>query len=686
MGRATWRGGGMMTLVAILALGVSGSLAVTDNSLFDAVRDGDVETIRALVQSGADVNAAEGDGMTALHFAAERNQAEGARILVYAGARLDARTRIGDFTPLLVASRMGHADVMEVLLDAGANLHVRTSTGAMTPLHFAAQSGNPRAIRLLLEHGADIDAREGGSGHTPLMVAAASHRPEAVRALLDAGANPLLVNQVVDMAQRQAEDARDRQLRNQRVAMLRDLAEQENGTRDAAAEAPTAVTEAAERTEPAEEEADEAGREAAEEAVDAEEDGAAAPSDDLFGTWGVTISVQGQAVDATLTLSRQGEVVGGQLASPQGSFPLEVTAAGTRFEATGVAPEVGRITLDGVVEGRNLTGSVDLGPLGSAGLSGIRAGGDAPRARAAAPAEEEPDLDVAETEAPEGAQARAAAASRPLSYAELVGGHGGFNALHLAVRQGSWESVEMLLDAGVDINEPSGGDHSTPLLIATINGHWDLAKHLLERGADPNIASDAGATPLYGVINLQWAPRAFYPQPRAHLNQNVEYLDLMEALLEAGADPNARLSKHLWYKSYNFDVLRVHSEGATPFWRAAYGTDVAAMRLLLAHGADPHTATVRPPAGGRGGYGGGPTEDASGLPRCRRADPPSRPSMPPPAPGTGKATPPTPTGTSRGGGCRRPASSSRRWDWTSTPGTTRGTPPFTTPQPGATRT
>jgi uncharacterized protein len=189
------------------------------------------------------------------------------------------------------------------------------------------------------------------------------------------------------------------------------------------------------------------------------------------------------------------------------------------------------------------------------------------------------------------------------------------------VRQGADEVVKELLAAGADINEPSGGDHSTPLLMAAINGHWDLARYLLEQGADPNIASDAGATPLYGVINLQWAPRAFYPQPRAHLNQEVEYLDIMEALLKAGADPNTRLTKHLWYKSFNFDVLNVHMEGATPFWRAAYATDVRAMRLLKEYGADPSIATVRPPERRRGGYGGGPTEDQSGLPRFPRVAP-----------------------------------------------------------------
>jgi uncharacterized protein len=609
--RSVW---GRILGVGVLALAVSASVVVPDDSLLDAVRQGDLDTIRALVQSGADVNAAEGDGMTALHWAAEGNHAQGAQILIYAGARLDARTRIGDFTPLLVAARVGNAEVLEVLLEAGADPHVRTSTGGMTALHFAAQAGNARAVTLLLEHGAEVDAREGGSGHTPLMVAAASDRTEAVRTLLAAGADPRLINETVDMAERQAEDQRSRQIRNQRVAMLRDLEEQENGT-EAQPAAETEGEEARAEDSPAEEaEAGEAEAEEEPEAPEAVEEGSPAPpADELFGTWNISLSVQGQAVDATLVLSRNGEALGGSLESPAGMVELDVTAAGSTFEAGGNVPEVGRVTLDGSVSGRELEGTANLGPMGSAAFSGLRSGA------AAAP----PTRDAEVEEAGEEGERQRPEPSRPLSYAELVGGHGGFNALHLAARQGSRDVVTMLLDAGVDINKPSQGDHSTPLLIATINGHWDLALELLERGADPNIPSHAGATPLYGVINLHWAPRAFYPQPRAQLNQDVEYLDIMAAFLEAGADPNARLTKHLWYKSYNFDVLRIHSEGATPFWRAAYGTDVAAMRLLLEYGADPHIATVRPPAGGRGGYGGGSTEDASGLPPV----PPGAPSL-----------------------------------------------------------
>ena len=184
---------------------------------------------------------------------------------------------------------------------------------------------------------------------------------------------------------------------------------------------------------------------------------------------------------------------------------------------------------------------------------------------------------------------------RGLSFGELVGNKGGLTALLYAVREGNVDATLALLKAGADINEVSAGDHSSPLLIATINGQFDLAKLLLDRGANPKLASDAGATPLYATINMQWIPKASYPQPAARTKQTITYLALMEDLLNKGADPNARLTKHLWYMSYIFDLLGVNTAGATPFWRAAYGLDVPALKLLIAHGADPMIPTLKPP-------------------------------------------------------------------------------------------
>jgi ankyrin repeat protein len=178
---------------------------------------------------------------------------------------------------------------------------------------------------------------------------------------------------------------------------------------------------------------------------------------------------------------------------------------------------------------------------------------------------------------------------------ELVGGEGGLTPLLMAARQGYGDSVQALLDAGADINQPSAGDHTTPLLIATINGRFDLAKTLLAKGANPNVASENGVTPLYAALNCQWAPKALYPQPRAYEQQQITYVELMQALLDKGADPNARLNKKVWYSGYNFDLSGVDEAGATPFWRAAYASDVEAMKLLVARGADPNIATMRTP-------------------------------------------------------------------------------------------
>ncbi len=197
-------------------------------------------------------------------------------------------------------------------------------------------------------------------------------------------------------------------------------------------------------------------------------------------------------------------------------------------------------------------------------------------------------------------------------YAASVGGVGGMSALHHAVRQGNVEAVEALLDGGAKVNEATLTDHTTPLLMAAINGQFDVALRLISRGADPNIASTAGATPLYATINQQWAPRSRYPQPQAIQNQKAGYLEVMTALLKAHADPNVRIKTHLWYFAFNncgnANCGLENLEGTTAFWRAAYATDVDAMKLLAAYGADPNIPserTVVAGGGGRGGRGGG---------------------------------------------------------------------------------
>ena len=130
------------------------------------------------------------------------------------------------------------------------------------------------------------------------------------------------------------------------------------------------------------------------------------------------------------------------------------------------------------------------------------------------------------------------------------------------------------------------------MVVAVINGQFDLALTFLKRGGNPNLANDDGVTPLFAALNNEWALRTWYPQPTAGSQQQASYLELMEALLKAGADPNVRTRTHVWYAAYNTGRMGVDFSGATPFWRAAYALDVDAMRLLVRYGADPQIPTM----------------------------------------------------------------------------------------------
>ena len=423
----------------------------SDSPVADAAQLGDAARVRALLREGGDVNAAQGDGMTALHWAASDEDVELAEMLLYAGANVKAATRLGATTPLLLASKSGNAAMVERLLDAGGDANGASSLG-ITPLMLAAASGGADAVAVLVVHGADINAAEIGRRRTPLMFAAASNSYQVVDLLTAQGADLTASTKTYDIAKAEKK--------------WRDAHANRRKLRIAAAE-----------------------KKAAEEA-----------------------KAKGEAP------------------------PPQETGSGKNIfaKAFGWLPGVGKREEP------------------------------TPRRRRRRP------------------------------YGELVGGYGGMTALHLAARHGNREAVDALLAAGADVNVTSGGDNTTPLLIATINGRFDLASTLVERGADPNLVSDAGATPLYGAINLQWAPKSLYPQPTSHQQQKLSYLELMEVLMKAGADPNARLNKKLWYSGYNFDLSGVDESGATAFWRAAYGTDVDAMNLLVAYGADPNLPSIVP--------------------------------------------------------------------------------------------
>jgi ankyrin repeat protein len=167
---------------------------------------------------------------------------------------------------------------------------------------------------------------------------------------------------------------------------------------------------------------------------------------------------------------------------------------------------------------------------------------------------------------------------------------GKMTPLMLAARQGGFEAAEMLVSSGAKLDAESG-DNSTALLLATINGHFDIAKFLVGHDADVNLQSMDGAAPLYGVVNTQWARKSMHPQPTTK-GEKTFYLDLMKDLLDRGADPNARLTKDLWYSEYNRTLNTTSAAGTTAFWKCAEVGDIDGMRLLISRGADPKVSDI----------------------------------------------------------------------------------------------
>lgn len=167
---------------------------------------------------------------------------------------------------------------------------------------------------------------------------------------------------------------------------------------------------------------------------------------------------------------------------------------------------------------------------------------------------------------------------------------GGMTALLFAAREGHLESVEALLESGADVNHVAGADASSPMVIAIANGHYTMGKYLLDHGAHANAANIDGVTALYTTVNMRYAPVSWAPNLRTD-QEAVDSLELIQALLEAGAHPNARVLRKLWFSPTSHDRGWVDHAGGTAFWRAAMSSDVEIMRTLVAAGADPDAKT-----------------------------------------------------------------------------------------------
>jgi ankyrin repeat protein len=180
----------MTALRRLIPLVFGASLAVSllgadvSRPVIDAAKRSDKDAVRSLIQKKIDVNAAEPDGTTALHWAAYRDDLETADLLVKAGAKANAANDLGA-TPLWNASQNGSVAMVKRLLDAGANPNLALLAGE-TPVMVAARSGYPEVVELLLAKGGNPNVH-GARGQTALMWAVSQQHPEVVKVLIAHG-------------------------------------------------------------------------------------------------------------------------------------------------------------------------------------------------------------------------------------------------------------------------------------------------------------------------------------------------------------------------------------------------------------------------------------------------------------------------------------------------------------------
>ena len=173
--------------LATLAAAASAAQAALDLRLIDAVKEQNIAAVRGLLEQRVGVNAAQGDGATALHWAAHRDDLAIVDLLIRSGARANAANDLGA-TPLHLACTNRSARMVERLLAAGSAANASMLNGE-TVLMTCARAGNAQAVTVVLAHGAEVNAKEREHHQTALMWAAAQRHPDVVQVLLDAGAD-----------------------------------------------------------------------------------------------------------------------------------------------------------------------------------------------------------------------------------------------------------------------------------------------------------------------------------------------------------------------------------------------------------------------------------------------------------------------------------------------------------------
>ena len=524
----------------------------------DAMMRGDQAAVRRLVQQKADVNAAQIDGATALHWAVYREDVAAARLLLKAGARVDVQNREG-ITPLYMAAVYGHPALIETLLSAGANAKQQGPAGE-TLVMLSARSGNADAVRLLLKAGAEVNAKEPLRGTTALMWAAEQKQPAAVKVLLEGGADVAAksgaaglprnyMSQKVNVANVETAMNRWREaLKNNRTYEQQLAFEEANGKKvqrllpdfakdDLASIAKFAVQAAAQfgagldqilefitpQLETNGRNVEEFNRLFSEQQAEAQ---AAANDTDVIVAG--LVGRGGGGLTAMTFAAREGDLDSTKLLVAAGADINQTTEYGWTPLLTATNNRHYQLATWLVEHGAdvNLQNKGGWTPLYLATDNRNIEGGDYPVAK--------PDMN-------------------DLEFIKVLLDHGANPNLRVK---------ENTLTRTIFTMQWFFEDGATPLVRAAQSGDVDLMKLLLAHGADPTIATDFGDTALSAAAGIGWVEGVTYERSRA---ANVEAVKL---LLDLGLDVNS-----------------ANRDGRTPLMGAALKGRSEVVQLLVDKGA-----------------------------------------------------------------------------------------------------
>ena len=543
-------------LICAMLLALSGMVDAQSarSAVADAAMNGDAALVRTLLQDGADVNAPQVDGATALHWAVYRDDVDMADLLLASGAAVRVANRTGA-TPLAMASLYGHGPMIDRLLKAGADPNEPGPNGE-TPIMLAARNGGAEAIQVLVAAGADVNARENLRATTALMWAAEQRHPEAVKALLDAGA---------DHAARSGPAGLPRNYMAQRVNVA--------NVQEAAARHQRAIA---------------AGR---------------------------TYEEQLEWEVANGMVRRGRGSPGGGLGLPPNNPQAAPPAGGNQSPAAAGPNPSGRAAGAQAAGANRTPGEAAQAPdpdddseVLVAGLVGSGGGGLTALVFAAREGDEESarhlldaGADVNQTTEYGWTPLLVATNNRNYRLATLLidrgadvnqANKGGWTPLYLATDNRNIEGgdypvpqpdmdhlryIRLLLDHGADPNMPAGENTlsrtiftmqwffeagATPFVRASQSSDTALMKLLLEHGADPMARTDQGDTALTAAAGIGWVEGVTYER------SPEENLQAIEMLLELGLDPNVG-----------------NNEGRTPLMGAALKGRSDVVQLLVDRGA-----------------------------------------------------------------------------------------------------